>query len=155
MSGNTPPLNDIKTAIDEGDKETLRRLQRGRTFSGEPNMKCFNAKLMQEVDNAFVAAYTEHVGKKTMKVFGTFLGRDEESGTAWRSYIKAVLSILQRHESSDGSILPPGFTARAALSLCWVGTVHPFPVPTASVIEAYHHMLDGTDLSIKEVCINI
>ena len=151
-SGNTPSLEDIKMAINQDEKDLLRQYQEELVMDGEPNLKCFNAKMMQELDSAFVNTYTENMGKKSLVVYNTFLGRGEDSLNVWNGYIESVVEILQRHESMEGSDLPAGFTARVALSLCWTRDGHPFPILTSSVIDVYNHLLTSISLSIKEVC---
>lgn len=64
-------------------------------MDGELNLKCFSAKIMQELDSAFIYTYTENVGKKSLIVFDTFLSQGEESLRVWNSYIESVVEILQ------------------------------------------------------------
>ena len=130
----------------------MRQYQEELIMDGELNLKCFNAKMMQELDLAFINTYTENIGKKSLVVYDTFLGCGEDLLNAWNGYIKLVVEILQQHESMEGSDPPAGFTAWVALSLCWTREVHPLPILTSSVINVYNHLLTLISLSIKEVC---
>jgi len=150
-SGNTPRLKDVRQAITDGDTETIRRFQSELTTEGEPDMASFNASLMKQLDEAFTKVYMLNPGKKNAKVLPTFLGRDEEAKEHWTTYMASVLDILHTHKSSENSNLPAGFTARAVLSLCWMDNIHPFPILTTSVIDAYHMILSDIKLATTEV----
>ena len=112
---NTPSLEDIKAAINQDEKGLLCQYEKELIMDGEPNLKCFNVKMMQELNSAFVNTYMENVGKKSLFIYNTFLGCGEDLFNVWNGYIKLIVEILQWHKSMEGSDLPAGFTAQVVL----------------------------------------
>jgi hypothetical protein len=145
-------LGEIKEAIDKENHKQLAEWREliDREMNGD--LAQLDPVICRILDGIFRNNFITVPKKGKIAVSSHFMGSNEEAKEEWANYVAEVIPALQMAQSK--SQLPRGFTARAALDLCWMPeSKQPMPFLTESVVEAFFAVLEPVKDSITEVSI--